>query len=166
MSQDTDLFFLLHDVARLIRVAADKRARVDGMTRAQWALLIQLFRNPGLSQKEVADSLEVEPISVARLVDRLERSGLIERRPDPADRRIWRLHLTAEAGPVLENIAAQRAALAEMIGAGVPEAVRETMLAGLARMKANLLNQTEPSSETHLETHAAACGQNSLREIA
>jgi DNA-binding MarR family transcriptional regulator len=158
MSQDTDLFFLLHDVARLIRVAADKRARVDGMTRAQWALLIQLFRNPGLSQKEVADLLEVEPISVARLVDRLERNGLIERRPDPADRRIWRLHLTPAALPVLDRIGVQRAELAAMIGDGVPDAVREAMREGLTRMKLNLLNQSE--------SPAAAGAHNALREIA
>jgi len=157
MSQDSDLFFLLHDVARLIRVAADKRARVDGMTRAQWALLIALFRNPGVSQKEVADLLEVEPISVGRLVDRLERNGLIERRPDPADRRIWRLNLTAAAGPVLKRIGVQRAELAEMIGAGVPDEMRATMLEGLTRMKTNLLNQSESP---------AAAGTGSIRETA
>jgi DNA-binding MarR family transcriptional regulator len=145
MNQDTDLFFLVHDVARLIRVAADKRARVDGMTRAQWALLIQLFRHPGLSQKEVADLLEVEPISVGRLVDRLERNGLIERRPDPADRRIWRLNLTEAAGPVLKRIGIQRAELAAIIGAGVPEDLRDALLEGLTRMKMNLLNQSESS---------------------
>jgi DNA-binding MarR family transcriptional regulator len=157
MSQDSDLFFLLHDVARLIRVAADKRARVDGMTRAQWALLIAVFRNPGVSQKEVADLLEVEPISVGRLVDRLERNGLIERRPDPADRRIWRLNLTAAAGPVLKRIGVQRAELAEMIGAGVPEAMRAAMLDGLNRMKTNLLNQSESP---------VSAGTGSIRETA
>ncbi len=159
MSQDTDLFFLLHDVARLIRVAADKRARVDGMTRAQWALLIQLFRNPGLSQKEIADLLEVEPISVGRLVDRLERNGLIERRPDPADRRIWRLNLTAAAGPVLNRIGIQRAELAARIDDGVPETIRAAMLEGLSRMKTNLLNQSEGQA-------AAVAARNSIRETA
>lgn len=158
MSQDVDLFFLLHDVARLIRVAADKRARVDGMTRAQWALLIQLFRNPGLSQKEVADLLEVEPISVGRLVDRLERNGLIERRPDPSDRRIWRLNLTAAAGPVLKRIGIQRAELAAMIDDGVPGHIRAAMLEGLSRMKTNLLNQEAPA--------AAMAAVRSIRETA
>ena len=63
-----DLMFLLHDVARLIRVDADKRARAHGMTRAQWGILIWLERQPGLSQKELSEILEVEPISVARLI--------------------------------------------------------------------------------------------------
>ena len=88
-----DLMFLLHDVARLLRVDADKRARAHGMTRAQWGILIWLERQPGLSQKELAEILEVEPITVARLIDRLESRGMVERRPDPKDRRIWRLHL-------------------------------------------------------------------------
>jgi DNA-binding MarR family transcriptional regulator len=143
MSQDDDLFFLLHDVARLGRLAADKLARVDGMTRAQWAMLVRLARNPGLSQKELADLLEVEPISVARLADRLEQNGLIERRADKSDRRIWRLHLTDAAAPALRRIAAQRDELATLISTGIPDTIRATMMQGLKQMKANLLNQPE-----------------------
>jgi len=143
MSQDDDLFFLLHDVARLGRLAADKRARVDGMTRSQWAMLVRLARNPGLSQKELADLLEVEPISVARLADRLEQNGLIERRADKTDRRIWRLHLTDAAAPALHRIAAQREELAAVISTGIPESLRAAVLQGLKQMKANLLKQPE-----------------------
>ncbi len=145
MSQhiDRDLLFLLHDVARMLRVEADKRASAHGVTRAQWALLSRLARNPGLSQKEIADLLEVEPISVARLVDRLTASGLIERRADATDRRIWRLHLLPAAEPVLQELAVLKRELAADIGAGVPEAVREAMLTGLNQMKANLLNMPE-----------------------
>ncbi|HQT63276.1 MAG: hypothetical protein B7Z75_00540 [Acidocella sp. 20-57-95] len=148
MSQhtDRDLLFLLHDVARMLRVEADKRASAHGVTRAQWALLSRLSRNPGLSQKEIADLLEVEPISVARLVDRLAASGLIERRPDATDRRIWRLHLLPAAAPVLQELAVLKQALAADIGAGVPDAVREAMLMGLNQMKANLLNMPESKS--------------------
>ena len=99
-----DLLFLLHDVARLLRVDADKRARAHDMTRAQWGILIWLERQPGISQKELAELLEVEPITVARLIDRLETRGMVERRPDPKDRRIWRLHLRPDAYPVLREI--------------------------------------------------------------
>ena len=99
-----DLLFLLHDVARLLRVDADKRARQHGMTRAQWAILIWLERQPGLSQKELSEILEVEPITVARLIDRLDTRGMVERRPDPRDRRIWRLHLLPPASEVLGEI--------------------------------------------------------------
>jgi MarR family transcriptional regulator for hemolysin len=147
---DRDLFFLLHDVARLIRVEADKRARVNGMTRAQWGILLRLARNPGLSQKEVADLLEVEPISVARLVDRLEAGRLVERRADDQDRRIWRLHLLPAATAMLADINSQREVLADYIAEGISPHTREIMIDGLLRMKANLLppntSQAEPGS--------------------
>jgi DNA-binding MarR family transcriptional regulator len=147
MSQDydRDLFFLLHDVARLIRVEADKRARVNGMTRAQWGILLRLARFPGLSQKEVADMLEVEPISVARLVDRLEAGGLVERRADDQDRRIWRLHLLPAATSALTQINRQREDLAEFIADGVTPHMRDTMVEGLLRMKSNLQSQPAES---------------------
>jgi DNA-binding MarR family transcriptional regulator len=140
MGQDLDrnLFILLHDVARLIRVEADRRARLHGMTRAQWALLIRLSRNPGLSQKEIADLLEVEPISVARLVDRLEANGLVERRPDADDRRVWRLHLMPAATAMLEKIFIQRNALEDFVTQGITPAVEETMIEALLQMKLNL----------------------------
>lgn len=145
MSQDFDhdLFFLLHDVARLTRVEADRRARLHGMTRAQWALLLRLEQNPGLSQKEVADLLEVEPISLGRLVDRMEAAGLVERRADEQDRRIWRLHLRPAATAQLAEIARQRIVLGNIISAGVTPATRAAMIEGLRQMKTNL-QQAEP----------------------
>ena len=156
MSQsfDRDLFFLLHDVARLSRVEADKRARVNGMTRAQWSVLLRLGNCPGMTQKEMADVLEVEPISVARLVDRLETGGLLERRADEADRRIWRLHLLPAALAMLNDIKTQRQALSDFVTDGVPETIREAMVQGLTRMKMNLLHAApvEPTGAGSLET--------------
>jgi DNA-binding MarR family transcriptional regulator len=93
VTDQPDILFLLHDVARQLRVAADRRAAAHGMTRAQWVILFWLDRQPGLSQKELAELLEVEPITVARLIDRLADRGMVERRDDAHDRRIWRLHL-------------------------------------------------------------------------
>ena len=133
-----DLMFLLHDVARLIRVHADKRARAQGMTRAQWGILVWLERRPGLSQKELAELLEVEPITVARLIDRLEARGRVERRPDPKDRRIWRLHLSAAAYPMLGEIDRQRTLLRGLATAGLDEASLETMTEALLTMKTTL----------------------------
>ena len=89
------------------------------MTRAQWGILIWLERQPGISQKELAELLEVEPITVARLIDRLEARGMVERRPDPRDRRIWRLHLKPPPTPVLFDIAQQRAEITRMVTAGL-----------------------------------------------
>lgn len=135
---DQDLLFLLNDVARLVRVIADRRAGEDGMTRAQWAILARLERQDGLSQKALADLLEVEPITVGRLVDRLQARGLVERREDPADRRIWRLHLTEKATPVLARIAAYRAELHAKLTEGLPAEAVQAMVEGLLHLKAHL----------------------------
>lgn len=136
---EQDLLVLLHDVARLSRIEADKRARQHDLTRAQWVMLLKLARYPGLSQKDLAEILEVEPMTVARLTDRLERRGLVERRADPRDRRIWRLHLTEEAAPVLGIVKAQRREVADLIMKDLDPPLVETMMEGLARMKAALL---------------------------
>jgi MarR family transcriptional regulator for hemolysin len=140
-----DLMFLLHDVARLLRVDADKRARMHGMTRAQWAILIWLERQPGISQKELSEILEVEPISVARLIDRLEARGMVERRPDPRDRRIWRLHLLAPARDVLHEIDEHRADMTRIVTAGIDEESVENMIEALVRMKATLTQDSHAS---------------------
>src|SRR5262249_27242138 len=138
---ERDLMFLLHDVARLIRVDADKRARAHGMTRAQWGILIWLERQPGLSQKELAEILEVEPITVARLIDRLESRGMVERRPDPKDRRIWRLHLSPSAYPVLREIDWQREQMRVLVTDGLDQATLDTMTEALITMKTTLIHE-------------------------
>ena len=74
------------------------------MTRAQWAVLVKLQRCEGVKQAELADSLDLAPITLARLIDKLTASGLVERRDDAADRRVYRLYLTEKAGPTLERL--------------------------------------------------------------
>jgi MarR family transcriptional regulator for hemolysin len=140
--QSPDLLFLLHDVARLIRQEADRRAGMHGMTRAQWVILIWLERQPGLSQKELAELLEVEPITVARLIDRLEARGMVERRPDAKDRRIWRLHLLDAAGPVLAEMEDERTDILRLLTEDVGLPTQQAMIEGLQRMKASLLSKT------------------------
>src|SRR6201991_130505 len=135
---ERDLLFLLNDIGRLLRVDADKRARLHGMTRAQWAILMWLERQPGISQKELSELLEVEPITVARLIDRLQARGMVERRPDPRDRRIWRLHLLRPAHDVLHEIDAQRAEMTRIVTADIDENAIEIMTEALMRMKATL----------------------------
>ena len=141
MSETPDLLFLLHDVARLLRHEADKRASSRGLTRAQWVILFWLDRQPGLSQKELSEILEVEPITVARLIDRLETRGMVERRPDPKDRRIWRLHLLPPATPVLAELHTERAAMHRMATADIDPETEQTMIEGLKRMKATILGE-------------------------
>lgn len=122
-------------LARLIRVEADKRARGHGMTRAQWGILIAVEKQPGLLQKELAEILEVEPISVARLVDRLEARGMVERRADPMDRRCWRLHVTEAARPLMADIDRQLNDLAAILCSGVPHETLAAMAPALEQMR-------------------------------
>ena len=140
---EPDLLVLINDVGRMLRTEADRRARAHGMTRAQWVMLIRLDRQPGLSQKELAELLEVEPITVARLVDRLEARNMLERRPDPADRRVWRLHLLPAAQPVLDELVVQRDELVHMLTCKLDPATVETVTHALLKMRATLSRRTE-----------------------
>jgi len=136
-----DLPFVLHDVARLMRTRFDQRAREWGMTRAQCVTLIKLECRPGLSQTELAAILEVEPISVARLIDRLEASGMVERRPDPTDRRMHRLHLLPAATPLLAEIDKYREAAVAQLREAVPSEDWATALRVLLQIKEALLTE-------------------------
>jgi DNA-binding MarR family transcriptional regulator len=113
------------------------------MTRAAWSLMAGLAKNPGMSQKELADLLELEPISVARMVDRLEAHGMLERRADASDRRIWRLHMLPAAEPILKKMAVMGEALGAFVTQGVAPSVRDAMVEGLTQMKINLTQRTE-----------------------
>lgn len=130
--------FLLHDVARLLRKRFEQRARGLGLTRSQWQVLVYLDRNPGIQQGALAELIDVEPITVGRIVDKLESCGLVERRPHPNDRRAWLLQLTSLAVPKLE----QMREIGEVTRAeallDIPQAEREQLLATLQTMKTNL----------------------------
>jgi MarR family transcriptional regulator, transcriptional regulator for hemolysin len=131
--------FLVHDVARLMRVAYDRRAKELGLTRSQWWVLNNLFRKQGTTQSELADLLEIEKASLGRLLDRLEAKGWVERRADPADRRAKRLYLT---GQVQELIRTLRELAAQLRGDaldGIDEPARERFVDTLLVIKANLL---------------------------
>jgi MarR family transcriptional regulator, transcriptional regulator for hemolysin len=148
MDHKDDLLFLLHDVARLTRTRFDQRARRSwSMTRAQCVILMRLETQPGLCQTELASLLEVEPITVARLIDRLEANGLVERRPDPADRRMHRLHLRPAAGPILAEIAQFRAESITRFRAGIPDSEWDTSRRVLLQIKDKLTSDTAPAQE-------------------
>ena len=135
---EADLLFLVYDVAQQVRRLADKRARMHGMTRAQWAVLARLEREPGTTQSRLAALTDVEPITIGRLIDRLERSGLIERQPDPNDRRIWRLELTPKAGPILKQIATFRRELHEQMSEGLDRKSLDGLIRSLQRVRSSL----------------------------
>src|SRR5215469_8309691 len=139
--------FLLHDVARLMRKRFEQNARALKLTRSQCQVLAHLARHEGIPQSGLADILEIEPITLTRILDRLEAGGLVERRPHPTDRRIRQLYLTAQAHPLLGEIFAIGAATRGEALDGVPEAERESLFETLATMKANLLRELNASSE-------------------
>ena len=130
--------FLLNDAARLMRKDFERRTRSLGLTRAQWQTLFHLARNEGCNQATLADLLDVEPITLARTIDRLELSGLVERRPDPGDRRARLLFLGAPAHPLLEQLRALGAETREIALAGISEDERTLLMTLLTKMRANL----------------------------
>src|ERR1700757_3314048 len=132
-----ELAFAINDVARLLRTFADHAAGRYGMTRAKWAWLARLDRFEGLKQSELAEMLDLQPITLTRLLDRLCDSGLIERRSDPNDRRAKRLFLTAAARPMLEQLGALGEDMMDTALAGVSRETVEQIVAQLAVVKEN-----------------------------
>lgn len=138
MTQQLSLGLLLHDSARLLRRRFDQKARHLGLTRAQWQVLAHLARHEGIRQVALAELLEIEPITLCRLLDRMEEGGWLERRTDPADRRARLLFMTTKAWPM---IAAMRALAEEIYDealAGLSAEERAGLLRLLERVRANL----------------------------
>jgi MarR family transcriptional regulator, transcriptional regulator for hemolysin len=133
-----ELAFAINDVARLLRTYADHKAAQFGMTRAKWAVLARLDRFEGLKQAELAEMLDLQPITLTRLLDGLADNGLIERRPDPGDRRAKRLFLTPAARPLLERLTDLGEDLMAEALAGLDRADVVRLLASLGTVKENL----------------------------
>ncbi len=133
-----EIAFTIMDVARLLKTHVDQRARQYGMTRAQWAVLFRLDRSEGLKQSELAELLDLQPISLTRLLDRLAENGLIERRPDPNDRRANRLFLTPAARPLLERLTKLGEGMMETVLEGLDGNAVERLLSDLQTMRENL----------------------------
>ena len=134
----TEILCAISDVARLLRTHTDQRARLMGMTRAQWAVLLRLERNEGLIQTDLAGVLDIQPITLTRLVDRLCKNGLVERRTDPNDRRARFLFLTPAAKRMIDTIVSQNEALAGTVLEGLDPAARDALLSQLGIARDNL----------------------------
>jgi len=134
------LGLLVHDVARLLRRRFELRAREAELplTRNLCAVLAHVARDPGMSQAALAQLLDLEPITLVRFVDRLEELGLLERRLNPRDRRVWMLHLTPVAAPVLERIGSLSRRVHDEALAAMPELDRGALISGLKQLKSNL----------------------------
>jgi len=138
MSLRRDLAFTINDVARLLRTYADQKAAQYGMSRAKWAVLARLDRFEGLKQTELVDMLDLQPISLTRLLDSLCANGLIERRADPDDRRAKRLFLTPAARPLLDRLGDLAEELMGTALAGLDQRDSKALLAQLSTIKDNL----------------------------
>jgi len=133
-----EILFQITDVARAMRTYVDQRAREHGMTRAQWGVLLRLERQEGMMQAEMAEALEIQPISVARLIDRLCSQELVERRPHPSDRRANCLYLTDKGRLTLSSFVPLGREISASVLASFSEAETASLLDMLLRIKGNI----------------------------
>ena len=139
-SVDMNFLFALGEVQRLMRAYADKEAARYGITRAQWAVLAKVERSEGLKQTELAEQLEMQPITLTRLIDKLCDSGWIERRGDNNDRRVNRLYLKKAARPLLGKLAGLKSEITAAALAGISPTEAERLVAQLESIKENVRN--------------------------
>jgi len=145
------LIMQLVESSRLLRNYIDHRAKARGTTRAQWIVLFRLREQEGLSQVDLADALELQPISLVRLLDRLVEHGLVERRSDPRDRRANRLFLTASGRQLADDLDSLRNAIATDVLQEMPTAALETSLKTLQDVKDRIKTLAEPAGNVAAE---------------
>ena len=138
-----DLAWQISETSHALRRFFNRRVAELGVTRAQWRVIALLGHHPGMKQVELADRLDVEPISACRIVDRLEEAGLVERQRDPADRRAWRLSLTAKAEPIRERLRALADEMSLEAFAGLSKDELEAMRDTLARVRDNIAGRDD-----------------------
>ena len=138
-TEDLSFGYLLNDVTLLFRKHFDRRAVKFGLTRAQWRATKMLYHREGLRQTELAEFLEMEPIAVGRVIDRLQAAGFVERRADPKDRRAWRLYTTEQSRVIIDDMELIARELRKDATRGIDYAELEQALAVLGRIKDNLL---------------------------
>ncbi|MFM6854158.1 MAG: MarR family winged helix-turn-helix transcriptional regulator [Sphingopyxis sp.] len=136
--------FMMHDASRLFRRAFNARARELGVTGPQWRALVVVSRRPGINQCAAAELLEVEPITLSRMVDRLQEAGMIERRASPADRRAWCLHLTEAAVPMVAQMRVIVDELTQKALAGFDDGERDSFFTLVERFRGNLAQCSAP----------------------
>ena len=152
-SVDMNFLFALGELHRLVRAYADRQAARYGMTRAQWAVLAKVERYEGLKQSELAEMMDMQPITLTRLIDKLCDNGWIERRGDDKDRRVNRLYLRKAARPLLLKLAELRSELTATAVDGINPADEQRLLTQLEQIKENVRNaiQTMSGEQTKKE---------------
>ena len=138
-STDRTLGFLVADVARLLRRSMDRRLQSLGLTQAQWRAIVHLSHSEGMTQATLAERLEIQPITLTRLIDRMQSAGWVERRTHPLDRRAVQLYLTPQSQPILEQLHALGAATLHEATRGVTPRAQRQLLSTLEHLKHNLI---------------------------
>ena len=156
LSPAKNLYLLLHDVARLLRRTIDQRAQAIGLTSAQWRILAvvaraETFNQQPLSQAALADQMDMEPITLSRHIDRMQASGMIERRPNPTDRRAYHLFLTDEARPLVARFRELGTECITSALAGISEEEIDLVTDVLARMRSNIVGKPKDRDEDNAE---------------
>jgi DNA-binding MarR family transcriptional regulator len=146
-SIDASFLFTLGELSRLVRAYADRQAARYGITRAQWAVLAKVERFEGLKQSELAEQMEMQPITLTRLVDRLCDNGWIERRSDETDRRVNRLYLRKAARPLLAKLNGLKSELTATALEGINSADAHRLLAQLEAIKENVRNALQAPAD-------------------
>src|SRR5436309_14157975 len=146
-SRDMNFLFTLAELQRLVRAYADKQAARYGITSAQWAVLAKVERAEGLKQTELAEQMEMQPITLTRLIDRLCDNGWIERRSDDSDRRVNRLYLRKAARPLLGKLGGLRSELTTTALQGINPSDAQRLLTQLETIKENVRNAIQHASE-------------------
>ena len=146
-SVDMNLLFTLGEVQRLVRAYADKEAARFGITRAQWAVLAKVERNEGMKQTELAEQMEMQPITLTRLIDKLCESDWIERRGDASDRRVNRLYLLKAGRALLGRLSGLRSELTATALEGIHPADAHRLLAQLEQIKENVRNAIQNAAD-------------------
>ncbi len=146
---DRSLGFLINDVGRLMRRNFNRRVQSLGLTQTQWRAIVHLDRNEGMTQVSLADSLDIQPITLTRLIDRMEAAGWVERRNHPLDRRAVQLYLTAKVRPVLEEMAARAAETIAVAVGDLSAAGQKQLTESLQHMRQSLsAAETTAAAET------------------
>ena len=160
--------FLVHDVSRLIKRRFDRKARQTGLliTRRQAAVMLYIARNEGVSQTEVATWLDLEPIALVRMLDKLNDEGLVERRAHPTDRRVRTLWLTPAAAPVVTQILSINKAIREESFAGMPTQARDTVIDILDAIKGNLALREEADDGTSIPSGGSNRADQQSKKLA
>lgn len=142
LDAETNAGFLIHDVSRLMRAWFDERAQDLGLTKAQWRVLVHLAAREGVNQRALAEILELDTVTLGRHIDRLERDGWLERRPDPGDRRAWLLHLLPAARPILDDMEGLAERTMAMALAGLSPDEKQQFIEVLTKVKRNIVSES------------------------